>query len=376
VNRSLLSSRAMVGIGLISFPLYLWHWPLLTFGRELVPEGNLGRAALLLAAASLAWATYALVERPFRLGGNVRAKVFGLSAAMLLIGCSAAAIFQGDGVPARYPDIVQRATHVDLESYQDAMRYRKCFLEVDQQSTDFAAECVEPGGRPLLMLWGDSGAGALYPGFRSQAAHGRAFRVGQFTSSGCPPVLGLDVALRPACAPRNQKTLEAVRKLRPDLVVLAAVWQYYDTANLAGTIAAIKEAGARRVAVIGPGLVWNASPSRIVLKLWQDDPLHRNPPIRLDYSKYGYYEALGQPAELWRTAAVVEPKLRALAAGAGAEYISMLDVLCKGNACLMRAESDSEESIYFDTIHLNPTGAEFVVDAIAPQLKLGAQSAD
>jgi peptidoglycan/LPS O-acetylase OafA/YrhL len=57
-----------VFIGLISYPLYLWHWPPLSFGR-IIAEGEptlQARAALVLAAVILAWATYRYVEAPVR----------------------------------------------------------------------------------------------------------------------------------------------------------------------------------------------------------------------------------------------------------------------------------------------------------------------
>ncbi len=68
VNRTLLSSRPLVAIGLISYPLYLWHWPLLSFGRILcnaTPAPAI-QGALFAASFALAWATYRWVETPFK----------------------------------------------------------------------------------------------------------------------------------------------------------------------------------------------------------------------------------------------------------------------------------------------------------------------
>lgn len=72
VNR-LLAHRGLVAIGLISYPLYLWHWPLLTFARILMPSvalrlgGAAGvKTACLAASFALAWFTYKFVEQPFR----------------------------------------------------------------------------------------------------------------------------------------------------------------------------------------------------------------------------------------------------------------------------------------------------------------------
>ena len=68
VNRVLLRAPPMVFIGLISYPLYLWHWPLLSFERIIDPDHmtTACRVALIAAAFVLAWLTYRLVEIPIR----------------------------------------------------------------------------------------------------------------------------------------------------------------------------------------------------------------------------------------------------------------------------------------------------------------------
>ncbi len=69
INRTILSNKIAVWFGLISFPLYLWHWPLLSFARIVegeTPSRNILIAAVLISVI-LAWLTYRLVERPIRL---------------------------------------------------------------------------------------------------------------------------------------------------------------------------------------------------------------------------------------------------------------------------------------------------------------------
>ena len=70
LNRILLSNRALVRIGLISFPLYLWHWPLLTFAE--IQQGKTPstgiRLLMLCLSILLAWLTYRFIEQPIRFG--------------------------------------------------------------------------------------------------------------------------------------------------------------------------------------------------------------------------------------------------------------------------------------------------------------------
>lgn len=96
-NRTVLANPWLVALGLISYPLYLWHWPLLSFAR--IFEGQTPPVAVRLAAVAvsvvLAWATYRLVERPIRFGKAVsgRFKAAVLSVAMVA--------FAGAGYAAR-----------------------------------------------------------------------------------------------------------------------------------------------------------------------------------------------------------------------------------------------------------------------------------
>ena len=65
-------SRAVVFVGLISYPLYLWHWPLLSFAR-VVEQGEPGAVTMSFGCGFvLAWATYQFVEKPIRFGGLIR----------------------------------------------------------------------------------------------------------------------------------------------------------------------------------------------------------------------------------------------------------------------------------------------------------------
>ncbi|MCL2713246.1 MAG: acyltransferase [Alphaproteobacteria bacterium] len=110
VNRTILSSRPMVAIGLISYPLYLWHWPLLSFARILSGEEPALPVRILLAALAIVLAslTYRFIEKPIRFGrlrrirlGPVSAAMASLSAAMLAIGILGYGGFANKGFASR-----------------------------------------------------------------------------------------------------------------------------------------------------------------------------------------------------------------------------------------------------------------------------------
>lgn len=93
-NRLILSNRMMVWVGLISYPLYLWHWPILSFLRTLEGQEVLQykRVIAVAVAFGLAWITYRFVEMPVRRSAHKNSTVFvllGLIAAIGLFGVSA-----------------------------------------------------------------------------------------------------------------------------------------------------------------------------------------------------------------------------------------------------------------------------------------------
>jgi peptidoglycan/LPS O-acetylase OafA/YrhL len=365
LNRRILSSRPMVAIGLISYPLYLWHWPLLTLANNATAEelSVVARISLLSASTALAFLTYKLVERPLRSPVRMRGKVAALSVGMIAIGSAGAMAVMHDGFATRYPPVIQRATEYDLDGYRTAIRHRTCFMDVGQVTQSAAPACIEAGNRPLWVIWGDSAAASLYPGLRHLSQTAGDFRLAQFTSSGCPPIIGLDRPLNSVCRPNNAWTLRRISGLRPSVVFMAAMWPEYDRSQLPESIRQLKEAGVHRVVVVGAAPKWRDPPSRIILDLWRSDPLHAAPPRRLDHSRYGRGPEVSNADSPHPRTADAEPAVRAMATASGARYISLTDLMCNSQGCLTHAGSG--ESFYLDIAHLTPVGSRYVARGIA-----------
>ena len=200
VNRVVLASPPLVWIGLISYPLYLWHWPLLVFGGiiKFGPLTLLERELILLASALLAWATYRFVEIPFRFGLPSRRKMFSLGAGMAMVAVAGFAVIWGRGFDFRLPPEIRAMASVPTESFK--WRFHECLLDLSKETT-FADTCVERDRRPLVLIWGDSTAGALLPGLR-KAQETRNFGIAQLTSSSCIPALNADIARHARTAAR------------------------------------------------------------------------------------------------------------------------------------------------------------------------------
>ena len=103
--RVMLASKPMVWIGLISYPLYLWHWPLLVFFAiiKFSPLTLLERELILLASVLLAWATYRFIERPVRFGTQGPRKAYALCAGMVLVALAGGIVVRAGGFASRLP---------------------------------------------------------------------------------------------------------------------------------------------------------------------------------------------------------------------------------------------------------------------------------
>jgi len=225
VNRRVLASRPMVWIGLISYPLYLWHWVLLSFARidaggEPSPELRLG---LVLLSVVLAALTYYAVERPIRFGGVQRWKISGLAAALFGLAVLGGVTFQSGGFTNRFPLFTDALSAFEYDYRTDA-RLEECWLQKADPVDAYAQTCLpDPASdRPSVFVWGDSHAGRLAPGI--DQVYRQDMAIGTMTRSSCPPIISHAFQ---ECVEANEYILNVIRDIQPDTVILYAVWSYY-----------------------------------------------------------------------------------------------------------------------------------------------------
>lgn len=150
LNRVVLSKQILVTIGLISFPLYLWHWPLLSLMHIIRGEAPSLAVTLPLIALSvaLAWLTYRWVEVPLRLGHAGRLKVPLLTGAMVAVGGLGWLTFHLDGFPQRLPNATAATARMNDWDYPSQEMKSDSFEGVPVQAV---------GGRgKQTLFYGDS----------------------------------------------------------------------------------------------------------------------------------------------------------------------------------------------------------------------------
>jgi peptidoglycan/LPS O-acetylase OafA/YrhL len=193
LNRRVLSRRALVWLGLISYPLYLWHWPLLSFERIIegeTPSLEL-RIATVLASVALAWLTYTFFEKPIRFGGHRKITTTALCVAMLLTGGVGFGSLLNDGLPLRTAVKINPDKESGLDGLDGGNSIAGCGIAKEEDRKLFGA-CIQDSRQPpKYAIIGDSKATAIYPGLvRTSSETGRWLIIGGNGPNGAPvPVI-------------------------------------------------------------------------------------------------------------------------------------------------------------------------------------------
>ena len=242
----LLSSRGFVAIGLISYSLYLWHWPLLVFTKLYFIEPLTLAQTLIAVAGSfvMGWLSWRYIERPFRSPAYkdkktastqtrkallTDARVLPASAAIIATFIAfGVALDQTEGAPSRLPEEVIGIARIAEDKPPE--RKRCTGVPASEVSLDRLCKIGTKTAAPDFIVWGDSHAMTVVPQFHDLADTTNRLGINA-TSNGCAPLLG---AWRPGddaprkCAQFNDAVLKLIQQT-PTLrtVILAGRWGVY-----------------------------------------------------------------------------------------------------------------------------------------------------
>lgn len=359
INRYVLSHRILVTIGLISYPLYLWHWPVLAFARILdsdKPTAGARIVAVLLAFA-LAAATYWLLELPLRKARvSNRVKVGGLLALMLAI----------TGIVW----ISDRSTAVDKQLYSTTMLrndfgvpYREsCAPLMGSKFSNDWCHLSEAGpagslDQAQVLVIGDSHAGSFSTVMSALRQHDD-FYFAQLARGQCPTLLNYGP---PSCQALAAKALEYAKSLKGlKTVVLAGRWPMYEdrfepdmldntkadfTAALRRTLSAYQALGVQLVVI-------------------HDVPLTSNPKACVErpiapLSEFAHLQACPIPLSRAQEADLSNRQIfKALARDyPQLQFFDPWHYLCDKRECRVRVGDDI---LYVDESHLSVSGGAYL----------------
>jgi len=167
---ALLAHRRLVYIGVISYGLYLYHWPILTFTRYYLDhELNMAeKVAALIATSTLAVLSFHYVETPIRSGAwpGSRPRVFAVAAGgLLLMGLFGIVGVNMNGIPSRFSGAALQYA----QGEHDRWPWSKCMPALQSLSVESVCRIGADAARPTFLVWGDSHAAALAPGIDARA---------------------------------------------------------------------------------------------------------------------------------------------------------------------------------------------------------------
>jgi peptidoglycan/LPS O-acetylase OafA/YrhL len=351
VNNKLLAARGLVAIGLISYPLYLWHWPLLSIIRIVngkAPSATVAALAILLSFV-LAALTYFLVEKPLRFGKSAPVKAAALFVAMAAIGCGGYFIYAESGFAFRNPaaeDLVAAAQ--DYEHSEG--------LTLGNPNA------------PQTILVGDSTMGQYIPRVRKLIEQhtidlnrsGIVFDL----QAACPPIPDIASYRIRGCAQFVDKVLPTLDHEKVKIVALAAWWtpeftdaEYYLRSDPSKVLLQDSEAAQDRAlhnfAALISHLVGAGKRVYVLLETPSSniyDPETMKPT--------GWRRLLARPkipesptrAQMEKFVGKIGDKIQSVAKAAGAQVIKPLDYLCDSEFCPI-ADEDGH-LMYYNYDHL------------------------
>lgn len=235
-NRKILSQKLLVWIGLISYPLYLWHWPLLSFAR--IMEGETPSRSLRIAAVALsfllAWLTYRLVERPLRWGKHLTLKAVSLTVAVAACGGFGFFIYQQQGFPTRTDWLAQQLKQFE---WPETLNKNEQCKQLHPDAIGGYCNTTATRENERIMLIGDSHANHTYPGLAATVMTETGTTL--LGSGGCPPLADVErLDANKSCTDTTNKALEIASRQGVETVVLLSRGPIYLTRKGFGEIEA------------------------------------------------------------------------------------------------------------------------------------------
>jgi peptidoglycan/LPS O-acetylase OafA/YrhL len=380
INRNLLGSRALVWLGLISYPLYLWHWPVLSYARIL--ESGAPWIVLVVVSIALAHVTYLYAERRLRHGTKrTSAVLLAIMASLLLVGCIAST---GYWLPRNHDALILAATEAigDWE-YPGGLEQRS------RNGQAFAFYATKTTG-PKVLFFGDSHIEQYSPRILRLINDGQVKKTGIFaTAGGCPPIPDVHEDNHPACDAFTKETVGWAKSLDIESVVIGAAWNgyfldqtkakpddgdkndyYYLEQGSKGSFRT-GDGAARAMKALETTIRDIAKYKAVFLII--DNPVGKDfdPKTFLSWRRLSGQK--NENAKKWDTAnydhrqEVLRHEMIEMAKRAGATVIDPVLSLCQDDACKVRMVDGTP--IYKDSSHLRPFYVRDFADFIDVALK-------
>lgn len=355
INRVVLSNRVLVWFGLISFPLYLWHWPLLSFANIVegaVPSREIRIAAILISIV-LAWLTYRLVEKPIRFGRASKAGLIALLALMIVVGFVGYNTYRENGYQSRKIAI----NTAEISRAKADWSYKTTKYE-DGQITSLNK--LQGQSKDSVLFIGDSLMGQYYP--RANKIYSAIGAIPYYSTvfasrNHCLPVPYRDAVSGPENIKCNDYYLAAIKLAKLPIyktIVLAGSWEAFfantpelveaNLGKLAVDLNDLRKYGKDVVLISMSPHSSDFEPRKIaasLMNIYFPDYVHTNPNRWVERRSIEDLNSL--------------ERLRGLAAKVDAILMDPYDYLCPNDKCPVSVD---DKPLYIDAYHMRATYAE------------------
>ena len=363
----ILSHPVLVWIGLISYSLYLWHWPLIVLSQQYLNTSltQYQSGLLFVTTFILSIFSYHLIEKPFRNKTIIKKSwqifSFGLfsTATIVILGVT---IISKDGFPNRAPEaaraIALAASDTNPREYECYRNnYRQIFGEVEACTLGekLSNENIS------FVLWGDSHSNAIMPVFDKIATEEK-IQGKFFTAAGCPPLVTENSLKKdPQCTTKGQMTINYIKDNNIKLVFLVSSWEsYYPHFDNEGnhTISEALTETIDKISTSTQIVIMQRIPNQPefdVRELFYDSIKTKILPTVYVY-KTDYFELTKDSREAIKKLAKERNNI---------SVIDPTNIYCSDNICSV---SQNKKIIYTNGNHLNTTGAMMSKELIKPFL--------
>jgi peptidoglycan/LPS O-acetylase OafA/YrhL len=376
VNRTVLARRGVVWVGLMSYPLYLWHWPILTY-FNLISDSDFAvnmtrphmrnmRFAALAISFVAAWATWRFWETPLRNSKSIAgfSSVRALIVSIGIIGAVAGLAAAGVLAPRLNSPGVQALVRAGLDWDVPPRNNWK--------EPAFVVNRLSSASQRVTLFVGDSHADQYWPRVRAAIAKDRSLTSVEFgTFGGCVPLPGLHIRFAYSrCPAFNSWWVE--QAAHADTVVISAYWESYFETNAApdwldrpkATLLNLEGRPARREDLDRAWLAFEGTLRKLRMGGKRIIVLSSNPASATFDSKSAFRRL--EPSGPWLLRPVdrrawrhyiepIERRLEEVVLHAGAQLVRPGDYLCNTDTC--PALDDGGEPLYLDTHHLRASTA-------------------
>lgn len=358
-SKRMLSDKFLTYIGKISYPLYIWHWPILSLyfyaGGSSAGNGSvLVRLLLLASSFILASITYHYIEKAVRSAKGERSyraitAIACVSLVTVLAGFSTTYL---KGFPDRFNSITASlGSEIDF-NWKQGVRGGICHIMDDEDSSGLSgnrANCVSTN-KNQIFLWGDSHAGASSPGV-AKLANSMGLEFSQLTGAKRVPLKGVSLI----ADKQYDEAMSYIRRIEPKFIMLDARWTVHGKIGavhslLLKTIRDIKHASpASEIVIVGPAPEWTTTLQKSLYGIVKDGgSIPKFTHINLNYYVVGF-----------------DREMKDLANKDGVHYISLIGRMCNEKGCMTTIDGTAKGLTAIDYGHLSYKSSIFAFSGLS-----------